>query len=454
MKWSELSMTEKNEVIKMAVAQGIRDIPSIKNLYEESVNGSRRFKDGGGLSSLPSNWTMQDEAKYRNWRENLPVNLRNTNDNDYDMRRAYLAGMQPHLEDDGYYHLGSRDSKTGRILKAPHHPTYLQAINTDARIGYYPTLDKQGVTYTDTWEGNKYELGGPKRDRMPAHPRRGNEEKDPEAIAAYQQYESDMAERRKVSAERAKQFTEEKARRNIEAAKEFNRRKDVVMSQLEDEASSIPFTGQEIQQATEEQRQEKLDKWRDYKKGINATITAAELGLSGASLLGAYANWKNWATAANATKRGIANLLQRAQLPMQVTGTAIDGYQTYDANSGGNDFDTYYNGAGTALGVAGSLGAADLFNPKVDRVLDVLGIIQNSGDFLKFGYDSMFGNEKAEGGSIHIAPSKRGTFTAAATKHGKSVQEFASQVLSHPENYSLTMRKKANFARNASKWKH
>lgn len=58
------------------------------------------------------------------------------------------------------------------------------------------------------------------------------------------------------------------------------------------------------------------------------------------------------------------------------------------------------------------------------------------------------------GGSIHIKPSKRGTFTAAANKHGKSVQAFASQVLSNPETYSPAMRKKANFARNASKWKH
>jgi hypothetical protein len=56
------------------------------------------------------------------------------------------------------------------------------------------------------------------------------------------------------------------------------------------------------------------------------------------------------------------------------------------------------------------------------------------------------------GGKIHIKPSKRGTFTAAATKHGKSVQAFASQVLAHPENYSTAMRKKANFARNAAKW--
>lgn len=53
-----------------------------------------------------------------------------------------------------------------------------------------------------------------------------------------------------------------------------------------------------------------------------------------------------------------------------------------------------------------------------------------------------------DGGSIHIAPSKKGTFTAAATKHGKSVQAFASQVLANKENYSPAMVKKANFARN------
>lgn len=58
----------------------------------------------------------------------------------------------------------------------------------------------------------------------------------------------------------------------------------------------------------------------------------------------------------------------------------------------------------------------------------------------------------AEGGGIHIKPSKRGTFTAAAKKHGKSVQGFASQVLANKENYSPAMVKKANFARTAAKW--
>ena len=62
--------------------------------------------------------------------------------------------------------------------------------------------------------------------------------------------------------------------------------------------------------------------------------------------------------------------------------------------------------------------------------------------------------EYKEGGGINIKPSKRGTFTAAASKHGMSVQGFASRVLANKENYSPAMVKKANFARNASKWKH
>lgn len=63
-------------------------------------------------------------------------------------------------------------------------------------------------------------------------------------------------------------------------------------------------------------------------------------------------------------------------------------------------------------------------------------------------------NTFAEGGKMHIKPSKRGTFTAAAKKHGKSVQGFASQVLANKEDYSPAMVKKANFARNAAKWHH
>ena len=56
--------------------------------------------------------------------------------------------------------------------------------------------------------------------------------------------------------------------------------------------------------------------------------------------------------------------------------------------------------------------------------------------------------------SIEIDDNKKGTFTAAANKHGETVQGFASKVLKNKDNYSPAMVKKANFAKNAKKWKH
>lgn len=53
---------------------------------------------------------------------------------------------------------------------------------------------------------------------------------------------------------------------------------------------------------------------------------------------------------------------------------------------------------------------------------------------------------------IKIAKSKEGTFTAAAKKSGESVQQKAKSVLNNP-SASPAMKKKANFARNAAKWK-
>lgn len=62
-------------------------------------------------------------------------------------------------------------------------------------------------------------------------------------------------------------------------------------------------------------------------------------------------------------------------------------------------------------------------------------------------------NQYGGGGDIHIDPSKKGTFTAAARRRGMGVQEFASRVLSNKDDYSTAMVRKANFARNAAKWR-
>ena len=68
------------------------------------------------------------------------------------------------------------------------------------------------------------------------------------------------------------------------------------------------------------------------------------------------------------------------------------------------------------------------------------------------GFGGTFLKNYNSGGKIHIKESKRGTFTEAAKRHGKSVQAFASQVLANKDNYSSAMVKKANFARNAARW--
>ena len=148
--WDSLSQKEKAEMMKVAIANGITTLPEIKQAYN-------KFAKGGKMNG----WTMQDEAGYRYWRQNLPKNLRETDDNIYDMRAAYKAGMQPQWSDeDKSYHLGSRDPESGRILKSPHHPTFLKALVEDAKLGYYPTMDNNGNVYTETWEGNKYAEGG------------------------------------------------------------------------------------------------------------------------------------------------------------------------------------------------------------------------------------------------------------------------------------------------------
>lgn len=123
------------------------------------------------------------------------------------------------------------------------------------------------------------------------------------------------------------------------------------------------------------------------------------------------------------------------------TGTHT-GYLVHD----GNDWNVVHNIHGKAhvdkftsiQGGKRKYGVTSIFAPRKNNIINSI--------------KTRLGFEK--GGSIHIAPSKRGTFTAAATKHGMGVQEFASKVLRNKDSYSPAMVKKANFARNASKWNH
>ena len=55
---------------------------------------------------------------------------------------------------------------------------------------------------------------------------------------------------------------------------------------------------------------------------------------------------------------------------------------------------------------------------------------------------------------IKINPKNKGKFTATAEKAGKSVQAEAAAVLKPGSKASPLEKKRANFARNAAKWKH
>lgn len=73
------------------------------------------------------------------------------------------------------------------------------------------------------------------------------------------------------------------------------------------------------------------------------------------------------------------------------------------------------------------------------------------GEYFLPSVDQYVERSKFKEGGIHIAPSKRGTLTAAATKHGMSPLAFAHKVMNNKDDYSSKMVKKANFAINFNK---
>lgn len=65
-----------------------------------------------------------------------------------------------------------------------------------------------------------------------------------------------------------------------------------------------------------------------------------------------------------------------------------------------------------------------------------------------------FAGWRFKDGGIHIKEENRGKFTQQANNAGMGVQEFAKHVLANKDNYSSTTIKRANFARNATKFNH
>lgn len=109
-----------------------------------------------------------------------------------------------------------------------------------------------------------------------------------------------------------------------------------------------------------------------------------------------------------------------------------------------NYISNYASGGNTGTGILGNM----TFNPSPWKYVEGGQL----GPYPYSGYKSDLSEFKK--GGIHIKPENRGKFTASAKKAGMGVQEYARHVLANKENYSPTLVKRANFARNAAKWQH
>ena len=86
------------------------------------------------------------------------------------------------------------------------------------------------------------------------------------------------------------------------------------------------------------------------------------------------------------------------------------------------------------------------------KVVDLIKNVKHENNMKKLIPNTKILPTMKNGGSIKIDPSKKGTFTAQATKMGMGVQQAASKILSAKEGtYTPAMRKKANFAKNFAK---
>lgn len=79
--------------------------------------------------------------------------------------------------------------------------------------------------------------------------------------------------------------------------------------------------------------------------------------------------------------------------------------------------------------------------------------VANENQFLQGMYNvEAFGGPLFKEGGIMIKKENRGKFTESANRANMGVQEYARHILANKEDYSPTLIKRANFARNAAKW--
>lgn len=96
---------------------------------------------------------------------------------------------------------------------------------------------------------------------------------------------------------------------------------------------------------------------------------------------------------------------------------------------------------------------AEAANTRLYNNFNQAADITNENQFLQSMYNvEAFGGPLFKEGGIMIKKENRGKFTESANRANMDVQEYARHILANKEDYSPTLIKRANFARNAAKW--
>lgn len=187
-----------------------------------------------------------------------------------------------------------------------------------------------------------------KRKPMPKHPK--NREKDTKAYDEYQEWVKERSTESKRKKEEVDKYYENKTKENEEAAIELNRRKDTVMTALSDIASSIPFSGNDLVETSEMQKQQRIEEANPYKLMAKTLWELGKVGAASGSLYSA------------AKDMSLAN----------------DGFQTLGIIQDGLEFlyEPNYKDASQAV-----TGMQALYNRKPHEVRDIKGRL--TSDYLK-----------------------------------------------------------------------
>lgn len=96
---------------------------------------------------------------------------------------------------------------------------------------------------------------------------------------------------------------------------------------------------------------------------------------------------------------------------------------------------------------------AEAANTRLYNNFNQAADVTNENQFLQSMYNvEAFGGPLFKEGGIMIKKENRGKFTESANRANMGVQEYARHILANKKDYSPTLIKRANFARNAAKW--